>query len=345
MQFPTFSSPHLPVTSSVARVMREVLLALIPGILCAWWFFGWGILINICIAVFACVLGEAVMLALRGRPVLATLADSSAILTGVLLALALPPLAPAWIAVVGALFAIVVAKQLYGGLGFNPFNPAMIGYVVLLISFPREMTQWSAPQGLDITQLSLAETLAWSFSGIMPADLSLDAITLATPLDSIKTSLGLGQMLSEITRDAQFGQFAGYGWEWINFAFLLGGLYLIYRRHIDWRIPVSMLGALFSIALLFHASDTDNFTGPIVHLFSGASMLGAFFIATDPVSASTTPRGRLYFGAGIGLIAYVIRTWGGYPDGVAFAVLLMNMAAPTFDHYTKPRVFGQGGGK
>ena len=345
MQFPTFSSPHLPGTSSVAHVMREVLLALLPGIVCAWWFFGWGVIINIIFATLACVFAEACMLALRGRPVAATLADSSAILTGVLLALALPPLSPAWLPVVGALFAIVVAKQLYGGLGYNPFNPAMVGYVVLLISFPREMTQWNAPTGLGGAHLGLADSLAWSLHGVLPADVTLDALTLATPLDSVKTSLGIGQMLSEITAAPKFGHFGGHGWEWINFAYLLGGLYLIYRRLIDWRIPVGMLGALFIIALLFHGSDTDSFPAPLFHLFSGAAMLGAFFIATDPVSASTTPRGRLLFGVGIGLIVYVIRTWGGYPDGVAFAVLLMNMAAPTLDYYTKPRVFGQGGGK
>jgi electron transport complex protein RnfD len=329
--------------------MREVILALLPGILCAWWFFGWGVIINIVIATLTCVLAEAGMQALRGRPVVATVSDSSAALTGVLLALALPPLTPAWLPVVGALFAIVIAKQLYGGLGYNPFNPAMVGYVVLLISFPREMTQWSAPNGLDITQLGFIESLAWSLNGVLPAAITLDAITLATPLDSVKTSLSLGQMLSEITAAPKFGAFGGHGWEWINFANLLGGLYLIYRRLIDWRIPVGMLGALFAIALVFHGSDADGYPAPLFHLFSGAAMLGAFFIATDPVTASTTPRGRLLFGAGIGVIVYVIRTWGGYPDGVAFAVLLMNMAAPTLDHYTKPRVFGQdgkqGGGK
>ncbi len=321
--------------------MREVLLALLPGIACAWWFFGWGVIINIVIATLACVLAEAGMLALRGRTVVATVSDSSAVLTGVLLALALPPLTPAWLPVLGALFAIVVAKQLYGGLGYNPFNPAMIGYVVLLISFPREMTQWNAPAGLDHTQLGLADSLAWSLRGALPADIALDALTLATPLDSVKTSLGLGQMLSEITTAPKFGAYGGHGWEWINAAYLLGGLYLLQRRLIDWRIPVGLLGALFMIALVFHGSDSDAFPAPLFHLFSGAAMLGAFFIATDPVTASATPRGRLIFGAGIGLIVYVIRTWGGYPDGVAFAVLLMNMAAPTLDHYTKPRVFGQ----
>ncbi|MFA7593036.1 MAG: electron transport complex subunit RsxD [Thiohalobacteraceae bacterium] len=342
MQFPTFSSPHQTGTSSVARIMRDVLLALIPGMLCAWWFFGWGVLVNVLLAVLTCTAAEALMLALRGRPVGATLADNSAVLTGVLLALALPPLAPWWIPVVGGLFAIVIAKQLYGGLGYNPFNPAMIGYVALLISFPREMTLWSAPAGVGTAGgLSLPETLAWSFSGVLPEGTSLDALTMATPLDSMKTSLGLGLTLREITAGPLFGGYAGAGWEWINFAYLLGGLYLVYRRAIAWQIPVGMLGALFVIALLFYGSDTDAFASPLFHLLSGAAMLGAFFIATDPITASTTPRGRLIYGAGIGVLTYVIRTWGGYPDGIAFAVVLMNMATPTIDYYTKPRVFGE----
>jgi Na+-translocating ferredoxin:NAD+ oxidoreductase subunit D len=340
MQFPTFSSPHLPGNSSVARMMREVLLALIPGILCAWWFFGWGVLINIVIAGLTCVFAEAVVLALRGRPVGATLADSSALLTGVLLALALPPLAPWWLPVIGGLFAIVVAKQLYGGLGYNPFNPAMVGYVVLLISFPREMTLWNPPSGLDAEHLGLTASLAWKLIGTLPAGINLDALTMATPLDHVKTALGLSQTLREIYAAPLFGGFAGHGWEWVSLGYLLGGLYLLWRRIIGWQIPVGMLGGLCVIALLFHAGDTDNNPSPLFHLLSGATMLGAFFIATDPVSASTTPRGRLYFGAGIGILVYVIRTWGGYPDGVAFAVLLMNMAAPTIDYYTKPRVFG-----
>lgn len=339
MQFPTFSSPHLPGHSSVARVMREVLLALIPGILCAAWFFGWGVPINILIAAATCVLAEAAMLALRGRPVAATLADSSALLTGVLLALALPPLAPWWLVVIGSLFAIVVAKQLYGGLGYNPFNPAMVGYVVLLISFPREMTLWNPPAGLG-EQLGLGAALAWKFFATPPAAGGLDALTMATPLDHVKTALSMSQTLREIYAAPLFGGFAGHGWEWVSLAWLLGGIYLLWRRIIGWQIPAGMLGALCIIALLFHAGDTDSNPSPLFHLLSGATLLGAFFIATDPVSASTTPRGRLLYGAGIGILVYVIRTWGGYPDGVAFAVLLMNMAAPTIDHYTKPRVFG-----
>jgi len=335
MEFKTYSSPHLPVSDSVSAMMQRVLIALLPGIVCVTWLFGWGILINILLASLAAVLAEAGVLALRRRS-LAALRDGSALLTGVLLALALPPLAPWWIPVIGSLFAIVIAKQLYGGLGYNPFNPAMAGYVVLLISFPLELTLWSAPGA----QPGFADTLVHVFGGGLPAGQTLDSLTMATPMDGIKTRLGLSETLSEMRGSPLFGSFAGAGWEWINLWFLVGGLWLLQMRVIQWQIPVGMLAGLASIAFVFYAFNPDVYSTPVFHLFSGAAMLGAFFIATDPVSACTTPRGRLYFGLGIGLLTYIIRTWGGYPDGVAFAVLLMNMAAPTIDHYTRPRVFG-----
>jgi len=340
MQFPTYSSPHTYAPRNVSQIMHQVLLALLPGIVCSVWFFGWGTLFNILIAAVTCIGAEAVILRLRKRPIQATLADGSALLTGVLLALCLPALTPWWVPFIGALFAIVVAKQLYGGLGFNPFNPAMIGYVVLLISFPLEMTLWSAPPGLGSERLSFLQTAHWVFAGDLPPGTVLDAFSMATPLDTVKTRLHLGFTVSEIQSAAQFGSVAGIGWEWVNFWFLAGGLYLLVRGIVPWQIPVAMLGALFIIATFFYGFDSDQFASPVFHLFSGAAMLGAFFIATDPVTASTTYKGRLIFGAGIGLIAWVIRTWGGYPDGVAFAVLLMNMAVPTLDYYTRPRVFG-----
>jgi electron transport complex protein RnfD len=316
--------------------MRRVLLALIPGAACSFWVFGWGVLINILLAAATAAAAEAGMLMLRRRAVRATLADGSALLTGVLLALAIPPLAPWWIPVIGSLFAIVIAKQLYGGLGYNPFNPAMAGYVVLLISFPLEMTLWT-PVG---NYLDLGHTLALVFANHLPDGQTLDAITMATPLDEIKTRLGLSETLTEIRGGPLFGLFAGAGWEWINLAYLAGGLWLLQQKVIQWQIPTGMLGGLFAIALVFYIVNPDIYSSPLFHLFSGAAMLGAFFIATDPVSASTTPRGRLYYAVGIGLLTYIIRTWGGYPDGMAFAVLLMNMAAPTIDYYTRPRVYG-----
>jgi electron transport complex protein RnfD len=336
MEFRTYTSPHLPATGSVSRMMFFVLLALVPGSLCATWLFGWGVPVNILLASLAALVAEAAMLAARRRPVLPVLQDGSALLSGVLLALALPPLAPWWIPVIGSLFAIVIAKQLYGGLGYNPFNPAMAGYVVLLISFPLELSLWPATGRI----LDLQDTLLLVFSGNLPDTLTLDAITMATPLDAVKTRLGLSETLTEIHGSAVFGNFAGAGWEWLNLWFLLGGLWLLQQKIIKWQIPAGLLAGLSLTALLFYAWNPDIYASPLFHVFSGATMLGAFFIATDPVSASTTPRGRLYYGFGIGVLIYVIRTWGGYPDGVAFAVLLMNMAAPTIDYYTRPRVFG-----
>ncbi|VAW78400.1 Electron transport complex protein RnfD [hydrothermal vent metagenome] len=341
MEFPTRSSPYLPLPNNLSRLMLNVMLALIPGALALFWFFGWGIIFNLLITTSTALLAEAAVLKLRNKPVRPALLDGSAALTGLLLGLALPPLAPWWIPVIGALFAIVIAKQLYGGIGYNPFNPAMVGFVVLIISFPLQMTLWSPPGGIGQETLGFLDTFRLVFTEALPTGATLDSITMATPLDEAKTQIGLNLMWEEIRVDPRFGNYGGYGWEWINLAFLLGGLWLWKQRAIQWQIPVGMLGGLFVISLLFYIADTDTFGSPLFHLFSGATMLGAFFIATDPVSAATTPRGRLYFGAGIGVLMYVIRTWGGYPDGVAFGVLLMNMAAPAIDYYTKPRVFGQ----
>lgn len=343
MKFATASSPHTPSTGELNALMRQVIYALLPAIATAWWFFGWGVLINIAVASIFALGAEAAILLLRNRPLAPALSDCSALLTAILLGLALPALAPWWLAAVGALFAIVFAKQLYGGLGFNPFNPAMVGYVVLLISFPLEMTSWPAPQELATVSLSLVETLSYSFGGTLPAALGLDALTTATPLDTIKTGVGLEQSVAAISQSPLFGEFGGKGWEWLAAAYLLGGLWLLYKRIISWHIPAGLLGALALIATLFWLGDASRYASPLFHLFSGAAIIGAFFIATDPISAATTLRGRLLFGIGIGLITYIIRTWGGYPDGIAFAVLLMNMAAPTLDYYTRPRVFGQGG--
>ncbi len=339
MRFRTEASPHVPSRNDTGALMREVLYALLPALAVAWWFFGWGILINVVLASAAALAGEAAMLTARGRPVGPALADGSALLTAALLGLAVPALAPWWLVVVGSLFAIVFAKHLYGGLGYNPFNPAMIGYVVLLISFPLEMTTWPAARGVAAQHLDLLGSLHLAFGG-MPAKSLLDAVSGATPLDAVKTGLGLKQTVAQTRAGSLFGEFGGKGWEWLSSAYLLGGLWLLYRRVIAWQIPAGMLGALVLLSGLFWLVNPSHYPPPTFELFSGAALVGAFFIATDPITASTTPRGRLLFGAGIGILAYTIRTWGGYPDGVAFGVLLMNMVAPTLDYLTRPRVFG-----
>ncbi len=334
------SSPHVHNPASVSSVMMQVNLALLPALAAYTWLFGWGVLFNVIIASATALVSEGIIVRLRGYPVAATLADGSALLTALLLAIAIPPLAPWWLITIGTAFAIIFAKQLYGGLGYNPFNPAMIGYVLLLISFPLEMTSWGAPLGLREHGLSFGETASYVFHGLLPASSGIDTLTAATPLDTIKTQLGLEYTIDEITKSPIYGYVGGRGWEIVNGLILLGGLYLMFRRIITWHVPVAMLGTLFLVAGLFHLTNPEHYAGPMFHLASGAAMLGAFFIATDPVSGATSNSGRLIFGAGVGLLVYIIRTWGGYPDGVAFSVLLMNMAAPTIDYYTRPRVFG-----
>ena len=341
MTLETASSPHIHSGSQVTGIMMRVALALVPAIAAYTYFFGWGLIIHISIAVSTALAAEAIMLKVRERPLMPFLTDGSAVVTGLLLAFCIPPLAPWWVTVLGAAFAIVVAKQLYGGLGYNPFNPAMVGYVMLLISFPLEMTSWVPPTILNNLQVGFFDTLNIIFLGKFPYFLSLDALSSATPLDAVKTELGLNKTVSEIiSGNAIFGDFGGIGWEWVGNWILLGGVWLIFKRIITWHIPFAMLASLFAISFFFFVMDADAYPSPMFHIFSGATLLAAFFIATDPVSASTTPFGRILYGAGIGVLVYVIRTWGSYPDGVAFAVLLMNMAAPTIDYYTQPRVFG-----
>lgn len=341
MQFKTStSSPHLEPPNDVAKMMRQVLYALVPGTLAATWYFGWGVLINVILAVIFAIALEYSVAIIRGRNPRSWLNDYSAVVTAWLLGLSLPQLAPWWLTLTGIFFAIVVAKHLYGGLGHNPFNPAMVGYVVLLISFPAPMTAWIAPTSLAETPPGLIDTLNIMFRGELATNLSWDSLTMATPLDSIKTQLIQHQTISEIRQNPVFSNMGGVGWEWIANWFALGGFWLLYKRIIPWQVPLALLLALGIPAGLFYLSNPDHFASPIFHIFSGGAILGAFFIATDPVSGSTTPTGRILFGAGVGLLTFIIRTWGGYPEAIAFSVLLMNMATPLIDHYTQPKVFG-----
>jgi Na+-translocating ferredoxin:NAD+ oxidoreductase subunit D len=333
-------SPYISNAPTVGNIMFKVLLALLPAIAAYVWVFGGGILVIIALATITAVLAEIVMLKIRRRAIKPFILDYSAIVTAWLLALAIPPLAPWWVIVVGTLFAIVVAKQLYGGLGYNPFNPAMIGYAVLLISFPAIMTKWPAILQLAQTKLGFADQLSLIFTQILPADVQIDAVTSATPLDYLKTQLTLKKDLSSITNTPIFGIFGGKGNEYITMAYLLGGLYLLQQKIISWHLPTAFLGALAFISGVFWLINPAYFASPLFHLFSGASMLCAFFIITDPVSGPTTPKGKLWFAAGVAIITYLVRVYGGYPDGVAFAVIFMNICVPLIDAYTQPRVFG-----
>jgi electron transport complex protein RnfD len=339
-RFDTGGAPHYPPPTTVSGVMRQVLFALAPAIAAHAWYFGPGMLVQIAVACAFALAFEAIMLRLRGKPLKVYLGDFSAVVTAVLFALCIPPLAPWWIAATGMFFAIVVAKHLYGGLGHNLFNPAMVGYVVALISFPVAMTAWLLPTPLADLQPGLGDTLYSIATGRAPAGLGWDAVTGATPLDSLRTGVAMGRMVSEVRQAPIFGDFGGLGWEWIANWYALGGIYLLWRRIVTWHVPVTMIGSVLFLGTAAWLMDPGSNPSPLQHVFSGALIVGAFFIATDPVSGCTSGRGRMLFGAGVGVLTLVIRRWGGYPDGVAFAVLLMNMAAPLIDRYTRPRIFG-----
>ena len=228
------------------------------------------------------------------------------------------------------LSAIIVAKHLYGGLGMNPFNPAMVGYVIMLVSFPLEMSAWIAPGDTP----SLTQSIE-RFLGLLP---DIDALTGATPLDTFRNLAG--DLQAQSAAPALQGALGGPGWQLVNVAFLFGGLYMLKLRIISWQVPLSLIAALALTALPFWLWDSSRFASPLFHLFSGATMMGAFFIASDPVTAATSRFGKLIYGAMIGILVWVIRSLGGYPDGMAFAVLLLNLAAPTIDYYTQPRTYG-----
>lgn len=339
-RFATGAAPHWPARNSVRRVMLLVLAALVPGTAAQVWFFGIGVLLQVLLAVAFALAIEAAALRLRGQPLRPFLGDGSAAVTGWLFALCLPPLAPWWLALVGMLAAIGLAKHLYGGLGHNLFNPAMVGYAVVLVSFPLEASRWLAPAGLATTQVTVAEAFAAIFAGLPPGA-GWDAVTGATPLSTLRELAGAGRTLAEVRGDPVFGDFGGRGWEWSANFFALGGIVLCLLRVADWRTPVAVLGATVALSLPFWLADPGLHPSPLQHVFSGALVLAAFFIATDPVSGCTTPRGRWIFGIGVAVLTLAIRRWGGYPDGVAFAVLLMNAAAPMIDRLTPPRIFGR----
>ena len=336
-----WSSPFITLPTSVSQLMLRVLLALIPGIALYVWYFGPAILVSITLASITALVTEAVMLKLRDRPIKPFLSDNTALLTAWLLALSIPPLAPWWMVVVGTAFAIAVSKHLYGGLGNNPFNPAMIGYAVLIISFPAHMTHWLTPYSIGDIAMSFIQQMNYMFNGELPRGLTLDAITMATPLDTLKTQLHLGLSVSEIRNMPIYGRLAGKGSEMVAIGFAIGGLYLLFTRIISWHLPLIYLGTLFAVAGIFHLVDPAHYATPLFHWFSGAAMIGAFFIITDPITSPTTAKGKMIFAAGAGIFTYLIRVFGGFPDGMAFATLLMNICVPLIDAYTQPKVFGK----
>lgn len=333
-------APHQPPATSVGAVMRQVLYALTPVVAAQTWFFGWGVIAQILLAAIFALGFEAVMLKLRQRPLKPFMTDGSALIAAVLFALCIPPLAPWWVAATGMLFAIVIAKHLYGGLGHNLFNPAMVGFAAVIIAFPTELSQWLLPSGVSPALPGPVDTLHTIFTGQLPATLDFDTITGATPLDAWSTGISQGLDVEQIRQQTVFSAPGGHGWQWIAGFSALGGLWLMTKRVISWHVPAAVIVTTLLIAMPLWLAAPDTQLSPVEHLFTGALMLGAFFIATDPVSGCASPRGKLIFGAGVAILTLVIRRWGGYPDGLAFAILLMNMTAPLIDRLTVPRAYG-----
>ncbi len=323
----------MPATDPSERLrstMSLVLLACMPGVLALLWQHGWGMLFNLALCAGSALASEALSLKLQQRPVLPSLNDGSALVSACLLAIALPAYAPWWVPVVATASAIALGKQLYGGVGRNPFNPAMLGYAVVLLTFPQSMTQWPGPQLPDLAS-SLHSVFAWSGTD------QPDAWAQATVLDTLRNnrSLTLDELFAS---HPGFGHFGGKGSEWVNLAFLFGGLLLLQRKVFTWHAPVGLLASLFVMSLLFwNGSGSDSNGSPLLHMLSGSTMLAAFFIATEPVSGPKSAQARLMFGIGVGVLIYLIRTWGSYPDGTAFAVLLMNLCVPALERWAERR--------
>jgi len=345
-------APHAHAPMTVGQIMATVMLALTPATLYGFWLYGWPAIFLWAVAMGTALLAEAVSVWLQGRAAKPTLLDGSAALTAWLLAVSLPPFAPWWVAAIGSVFAIVIAKQVFGGLGQNVFNPAMAARVMLLISFPVEMTMWAAPMPITAAQApGFLQGLAITFGG---AD-------WANPADGMASASLLGHVKTEFTRgidlasslpahfaavqgglsDAAWGSRAGSLGETAGLLLLAGGLFLIARKVITWHAPVAMLLGVAAPALIAHAIDPAHYLGVLPHLLSGGLMLAAFFIVTDPVTSPNTPAGLFVFGLLCGLLTWIIRSWGGYPEGVAFAVMIMNSLAPIIDRYVKPRIYGR----
>jgi electron transport complex protein RnfD len=308
------SSPHFYTKDSVPRIMWTVIITLIPAVAMAIYYFGITAIIMIVACVIAAILSEIVMNKMKGESI--TISDGSAVITGLLLALTLPPSFPISGAVLGSIFAIVFGKQVFGGLGYNIFNPALLGRAFLQASFPVAMTTWTYPQTAKYA--------------------SVDVVTAATPLGLYKFE----KILTNIG-DLLIGNIGGCLGETSALAIIIGGIFLLIKRYADWRIPLSYIATVFIIAGIFWIIDPANYADPVFHLFAGGLMLGAFYMATDMVSSPITPLGAWLFGIGAGVFLMVIRLFGGVPEGVMYSILLMNAFTPIINRYTRPKFFGE----
>ena len=329
-------SPFVQKAPTVTLVMMLVMFALLPGILAYIFFFGIGVLLNLIIAIITALISEYFVLKIRNLPVKLFITDGSAVVAASLLALSIPSIAPWWIIVIGTLFTIIIAKHFYGGLGSNLFNPAMVGYAVLLISFPAVMTKWPLPTS-HLLDFNIAQQIQIFFYGTKEI---IDSVSSATPLDYIKTQIFLGKPFDlNFTNGMPINSYFNASII-ISLSFLLGGVFMWWIKIITWHLPVTFLLSLALISAIFWLIDSSQYLPPFIHLFSGGTLLCAFFIITDPVSGPTTPKGKIFFAFGVALLVYLIRVFGGYPEGIAFAVIFMNICVPLIDSLTQPKVFG-----
>lgn len=339
------SGPHTHAPVSIQRIMFTVMLALTPATAYGIYLYGWPALNLFAVTIISAMLAEALCLSIGRRPLKQGLRDGSGMLTAWLVALTLPPWAPWWIALVGAICAILLGKQIFGGLGQNVFNPAMLARVIILISFPVQMTTWVNPTPMFSAQdPGFMAGLNVTFDN---GSVDWDSISTASPLGHVKTELTLNRTVETIMVDTPdwqaslLGHTAGSMGESSALLILLGGIFLLIKRIISWHAPLAMLATVAAAAVLLHQANPDLYAPPQFHLFNGALMLAAFFIITDPVTSPNTAKGQIIFGIGCGLLVFIIRTWGSYPEAVAFAVLLMNSFTPLIDHYQRPRIYGR----
>jgi len=306
--FVVSGTPHVRSKESIQSIMRDVIIALVPATAAGIYYFGINALILIIAAIVSAVAFEAICQKVMKKPV--TVSDLSAVVTGLLLAMNLPAAAPVWVAIVGSAFAIIFGKQLFGGLGQNFINPALAGRAFLLASYPTEMTTWSVPNGLEVA----------------------DAATYATPLAQLKAGY-LDASLGEL----MLGQCGGTIGETCAIALIIGGVYLLYKHVISWKIPVIYIA---TVAILFAVIGRQGVRMPLQEICAGGVMLGGIFMATDYASSPVTPKGQIIFAVGAGLITYLIRTFGGYPEGVSYSILIMNCCVPLIERFTEPTIFG-----
>lgn len=308
------SSPHFLVDESVPKIMHTVIMALVPAMLASVYFFGLRALLLIVVCTTTSLVVEFLFQRYRKRPI--KVYDGSAAITGILLALTLPPGFPVFGAILGSAFAVGIGKQLFGGLGYNIFNPALLGRAFLMAAYPVLATTWLNPRTVRA---------------------AVDAVSAATPLALFKFEGKLTPVL-----DLFFGNVAGSMGETSAIAIILGGLFLRYKGYINWKLPLGYLGSMAFFSGVFYLYDPSKYASPLFHLFAGGAMLGAWFMVTDMVTSPTTPRGQWIFAVAGGVMAVIIRIFGGLPEGVMYSILFMNAFVPLINKHTRPRIFGEG---